>query len=454
MKKIGIILTVLFLMPLLAAAETQCEFQLSSNGLGLHEGLSVTGEASGSDFDSDTKVEVNCNSGNAEPYVGLPVSATTSAFSASYYPFKARCGYLAVGQDTAYKVTATLLPQKIACTPIGSNQVTVRASTSTSTTSIPVKTGVETSTGPVSAGNTWINQAVPSADQYGKIINSESVQTAVVAPVSACGGLDQIPCEKKTNNWMFPIIYVCNAPYANNGAYPREKARCVACRPGMRYDGGYCVIDSGYKPTPTPSATAVPTAKPSATPPASKPPGQTSTPWNQPPIMGDEATYSYALRAGWNVIGMPWSYGGSWYTCATAEADQIKYYSYNKATQKYETVQSLNANYLRATGVVAYSPVDCKYGITDPKINDYQLITLFKGWNLISVQTHGFGTGTAFGVKNECTITGGPWRYDNDRKQYVRDPYLKPGYGYWIEVKNPFCNLEIMGSENQPPSFP
>lgn len=438
-----VLLAALLLINGLSAADAQCQFQLSSDSLGLYEGLGITGEATGSGFDSDTKVQINCNAANAEPYVGLPTTATTTAFSESFYPFKARCGFLAVGQDTVYEITATLLPQNIACTAVGSGKVTIRAS------------GSQAKNGPTTASNAATGPTAPSTDENGRITSSESSQVGV-APASSCGGLNQVPCEKKTNNWMFPVIYVCNAPYANNGVYPREKARCVACRPGTRYDGGYCVIDSGYKPTSTPSATPAPTAtaKPTATPPVSKPPVQTPGESGQHPIMGDEATYTYALKAGWNIIGFPWSYGGSWYTCATADADQIRYYSYNKATQSYESVTSLNANYLRGTGLVAFSPADCKYGITEPKVNDYQLITLWKGWNLISVQTHGFSTGSAFGIKNECTITGGPWRYDNDKKTYVRDAQLKPGYGYWIQVKNPFCNLEVMGSENKPPTFP
>ncbi|GEM_PF-6092181 len=450
MKRIYIMLTALLLVNGLAAAEVQCQFQLSSNSVGLHEGISVTGEATGTGFDSDTKVEVNCNAANAEPYIGLPTTATTSAYTASYYPFRARCGYLAVGQDTIYEVSATLMPQNIACTSIGSNAVTIRAS------------GTSAKTSPASASNAITNPAVPSTGRYGIIGTPETVQAALPAPVSTCGDLNQIPCEKKTNNWMFPVIYVCNAPYANNGEYPREKARCVACSPGTRYDGGRCVIDYG-KPTP-PAATPVPTARPTAAPtpapsivpvvtPNPTPPGPSVSAQTQPPINGDEARYVYKFRKGWNTFGLPWSYGDGSYGCSNGPS-QLRYYSYNKASQSYESVTSLNPNNLRGTGIVAYAAVDCDYSIGQPRLTQDQFLTLFKGWNLISVQTSAFsGSGYGFNLKNECTITGGPWRYDNEKKEYMRDSVLKPGYAYWIEVKNPFCDIKVLG-ENQPPSFP
>ncbi|MBI5226208.1 hypothetical protein HY994_03125 [Candidatus Micrarchaeota archaeon] len=453
MKRIWILLVSAILVQGLAA-ESQCSFQLSANSLNIHEGLGISGEATGSGFGPDTNVEVDCNTQKVQPYLSLaPVKATASAYSSSYYPFRARCNYLAVSQDTAYEISVKLMPQGIVCTPATSGTVTVLATGTSSTQNAPRNAQIEP------ASNTGINPAAPTNTAIGQITSSDAViQTAVMPDKAKCGDLGQIPCEKKTNNWMFPVTYVCNAPYVNNGEYPREKARCVACRPGTRHDGGYCVIDNGNKVSPTPTArpTAAATPAPTIAPvitPNPTPPEPSVLAQSQPPINGDEARYVYKFRKGWNTFGLPWAYGDGSYGCSNGFS-QIRYYSYNKASQSFEAVTSLNQNNLRSTGLIAYAAVDCDYSIGQPRLTQDQTLTLWRGWNLISVQTNGFGTGTAFGVKNECTITGGPWRYDNDRKQYVRDTQLKPGYGYWIEVKNPFCNLEVMGSENQPPAFP
>lgn len=455
MKASWIGIAVLLSMSLFTAAEIKCEFQLSSNNVGLHESVSIIGEATGSEFDSNTKVEVNCNALNIEPFVGLPTSATSTAYSASYYPFKARCGFLGVSQDTTYQITATLLPQNIACASLGSNQVTVRATSSSQ------KTMVQTTIEPTAQ-----KQVSTTYDEYGRITSSETIQQPASPAVTTtvCGDLNQRPCEKKTNNWMFPVTYVCNPPYANNGAYPLEKARCVSCQQGTKYDSGRCVIDYG-KPSVTPQATPVPTPKirPSPTPfptvnptptPTPGPSLSTTPPTNIPFINGGETSYAYRLKKGWNVIGLPWDQGSTSFSCSMSNVNQIRFYSYSKSSKQWQAETSTSPVNLRGSALAVFTPVNCDYSISQPRLVQEQSLSLWNGWNLISVQTSGFTFGSSFRVKNECTITGGPWRFDNDQKKYERDQVLQPGIGYWIEVKEPFCNLAVAGGEKQPPSFP
>ena len=282
-----------------------------------------------------------------------------------------------------------------------------------------------------------------------------------VVPSSVCGDLGQVPCEKKycNQNWALCKGYVCNAPYVNNGAWPMDKARCVACRAGTRYDGGYCVIDY-TKPQPT----AVPPVgpKPTAVPQPSAAPVYTPQPVlnPQPPTPpSDDAEriqpFKFYFKKGWNFMAVPWSNGDSSTSCTDPKHQtQLKYYSFNKATKSYETVYSLNPVNLRGTGIAVKSSGDCTYAIGKPELNVEQTLSLWKGWNLIGVQTNSFSDPAyAINVKNECTIIGGPWRFDNAKRKYVKDSQLKPGYAYWINVKNPFCDLSVI-DESAPPELP
>lgn len=475
MRKLCLWLLLVF-SSLALAGDPYCDFQLNANAVDASGGsVQVYGEALGSGFDSDTYIEVYCNTLDALPGPKVSkVRGSSSAFTASFIPYKAYCDFPAVAMDTSFQVSATVFPAGTPCKGVGSSYVFVKGSGGSAVEIVPSGSSATVGSAPSSSGG-GASAPVSSGGRIGSVGSPEivsgdnAVRGALPAvPASACGNLGQIPCEKKycEQKWALCNGYVCNAPYVNNGVWPVEKARCVACRAGTKYDGGYCVIDYS-KPQPAPSVAPSilpkPSIQPTAIPPVATPvsitvtPVYTPQPISLPPAFdaNELKPFTFHFKKGWNFMALPWTYGGASFSCTDpAHQSQLKFFSFSKASKSYETVYSLSALNLRGAGIVVKSSGDCTYALGQPELNNVQTLSLWKGWNLVSVQTNSFSDPAyAINVKNDCTIIGGPWRFDNAKRKYVKDSQLKPGYAYWINVKNPFCDLSVI-DESAPPELP
>jgi Tol biopolymer transport system component len=64
---------------------------------------------------------------------------------------------------------------------------------------------------------------------------------------------------------------------------------------------------------------------------------------------------------------------------------------------------------------------------------------LLAGWNLIGGGSELFNINPFLG---DCTVTSGPWRWDDVAGDYLREDTLRPGAGYFVKVAGP-CTLGI-----------
>ncbi len=105
----------------------------------------VSGEASGSGFNADTRTQINCNSGNAKPApLNTLVEAGKSAYTSSSLPYRGYCEYPPVTSDTTYSIGATLLPHNVPCKANGPLEVKIEGSGAGKATEAPTATPATT----------------------------------------------------------------------------------------------------------------------------------------------------------------------------------------------------------------------------------------------------------------------------------------------------------------------
>jgi len=131
---------------------------------------------------------------------------------------------------------------------------------------------------------------------------------------------------------------------------------------------------------------------------------------------------SMALYEGWNLISSPLEDGISNATIAKYCKIKSGPWIYDTSTKDYTKTDKV----MPYVGAWVKVEKDCFV----PKEDEIETIggaSLKKGWNIIS------GSGD-FSELAGCTVTSGPWAYDNADNAYVKANNFDPSKGYWVKV--------------------
>ncbi|MBI4052724.1 MAG: hypothetical protein HY394_01675 [Candidatus Diapherotrites archaeon] len=362
------------------------------NDYGANAGrVTVFGEGLAGGFNGNTKVEVNCNAGNALPGANEDaVTARIAAYTSTTLSYSgAYCTYKASGKDVDYKVSAKIFLDDVVCsggycfTDItcknGANDyaaVTVKASSKAGTAPAPAPSPAPAPTPPAQDtscknGTVW--------DRTGYIL---------------CG------CEG---------LYAC-------GAAPPNGKTC---------NGGLVVDSTGRCFKQAQAAT------------------------------GTERELRFALDWTWSLVGVPYAEISSEnHSCVSKfyyyDKENGKYRKVTDLKDKSLIGKGLWAK--RASPKSASGDCTIKY---TGKFLSEQAIALKKGWNLISIQTEkSFDTAknTSCSIlKGPLTYSG---FIENGKPQgYYKRDQLNAGTGYWIKVADD-CILGSEDGEEAPPAAP
>ena len=428
------------------ATVTSCDLSLSANYLdpsapgAFTNRVTVSGLANGAGFGANDYVQINCDTNNARPVpAASSFKSSQNTLTYSQYAYSDHCIYPVPSADTTYQISAAVMPDGFSC---GSATLTVKGSES-SPASTPIPTPAPTPTPAPSPTPTPAPTVTPAP-------------TPAPSPPAA------------------PVSTPTPAP-STSGSAPSTRGGYVPPTTGPGYvppgSGGYIppTTGAGYMPsgssntstpsapssppaptpTPAPSTTQAPASSPPTQTPSSVPSGSSCTltcngqstvmqplvpstsgaPSGVPTFPGQTQQVTLHLKAGLNVIGLPFpSLTGYSSNC------QADFYTLNLTTQVFDKVDS---NWTRSVspgqGVLANTASACDITFSGTDSGQGQM-TLNAGWNFFSPDSGAFSDWN--NILTNCNVISGPWTYDPSLQTLVAAGSLSPGIGYLMEVQN------------------